>query len=70
MVRMYGEGNGHVRFVCMEKEMDMSGSYVCRRKWACMVRMYGEGNGHVRFVCMEKEMDMSGSYVCREEMGM
>jgi len=22
-VRMYGEGNGHVRFVCMEKEMDM-----------------------------------------------
>jgi len=29
---MYGEGNGHVRFVCMEKEMDMSGSYVCREE--------------------------------------
>jgi len=66
---MYGEGNGHVRFVCMEKEMGgrfkcmekgmgMSGSYVWRRKWACQVRMYGEGNGHVRYVCMEKEMDM------------
>ena len=55
---MYGEENGHVRFVCMEREMGMSGSNVWRREWACQVRMYGEGNGHVRFVCMEKEMGM------------